>query len=429
MRTIAKVARSLGATLLIAAPLAVLSAPTASAIPDKPQGYPIANLYKSCTNESAHTDGYPEWRYGETGRRYLGDGNIQFTNSTDKTVPYTAEVETGTNREIEANSAAKLPSGWDTTAKSDIGLKHSNGWLEKETFGPINLKPGESLKIEYGVVEKDFVSMFVTCEDGMLTNAEGANVIRGTGPAERYAFAYIIKPDGTVSDLAMHIPSRSAGANSKPTGDTFNTHSGPSLEQVADPAEDEIQEPMKELQRDPSWPKLGEQCRKGDTGWYPHKIDATVPTFEKPGYSNDFLNWSESDYTYTPRTDYVVGAEYNGYSNWKSVRNRLPEGWLDSINVVQRAYMPVGTELKPVDLAPGERVRVEYGTTMTRVNYQEVHCGRDGKYSLLSNYPQSSGPSGFWAKALITAPDGSTRTEDITPDKWANLPVPTQSSN
>lgn len=422
-------ARMLGAALLIAAPLATVGTPAAQAIPDMPQGYPITNLYKSCTPESAHTDHYPEWHYGETGRRYLGDGNIQFTNKTDKTVPYTASIETGTNHKIDANSKASLPSGWNTTAKSDIGLKESNGWLDNETFGPINLGPGESVRIEYGVVEKDFIAMYVTCQDGVLTNAEGANVIRGTGPAERYAYAYIIKADGTVSDLAMDIPTRNPGANSKPSGNTYNSHSGPSLEKVADPKRDEIIEPTQEPQHDSSWPTLGQTCNNRDKTWYPYHITATKPDFAKPGYSNDFLNWSDSEYTYTPQTDYVVGAEYNGYSNWKNVRNHLPNGWLESIGTIQRAYMPVGTPLKPVHLAPGEKVRVEYGTTMTRVNYQEIHCGKDGKYSLLSHYPQASAPSGFWAQAKITSKDGSTRTEDITPDQWRTLPVPTQSSN
>ena len=30
------------------------------------------------------------------------------------------------------------------------------------------------------------------------------------------------------------------------------------------------------------------------------------------------------------------------------------------------------------------------------------------------------------AEAVITAPDGSTRTEDVTPDEYRDLPVPTQ---
>ena len=217
-------ARTLGAALLIAGPLATVGTPAAQAIPDMPQGYPITNLYKSCTPTSAHTGHYPEWHYGETGRRYVNDGNIQFTNKTDKTVPYTASVETGTNHKIEANSAAELPSGWNTTAKSDIGLKESNGWLDNETFGPIKLGPGESVRIEYGVVEKDFISMFVTCQNGVLKNGQGADVIRGTGPAERYAYAYIIKADGTVSDLAMDIPTRNPGANSKPSAGRLACH-------------------------------------------------------------------------------------------------------------------------------------------------------------------------------------------------------------
>ena len=70
---------------------------------------------------------------------------------------------------------------------------------------------------------------------------------------------------------------------------------------------------------------------------------------------------------------------------------------------------------------------MEYGTTMTRINYREISAGRDGTYSRITTQPQASAPSGFWAEAVITAPDGSTRTEDVTPDEYRELPVPTQS--
>lgn len=406
---------------------AAFTAPVAQAasIPPMPQAYPITNLYKSCSaaGEDLTT---PEWHFAETGRRYLSDGTLQFKNTTDQEVPYTASVETGTNHKIEANSKAAMPSGWDTTAKSDIGLKLSNGWQEKETFGPITLKPGESFRVEYGVVEKDFISMFVGCNDDRLENMPGANVIRGKGPAERYAFAYIIKADGSVSDLAMEIPSRSPGANFKPIEGNYTSVSGPSLEKIADPKKDEIMQPSEELQRDPSWPKEGETCEGRDSSWYPLDITAVTPTFRKPGYSTDFLNWSKGDYEYAPVTDFVVGAEHSPYTNWQGNRGDIPKGWLESVGAVKRAYMPVGTELQHIDLAPGERVRVEYGTTMTRINYREIHCGKDGKYSLTSNYKQTTAPSGFWAEATITGKDGSTRTEDVTPDEYRELAVPTQ---
>ena len=47
-------------------------------------------------------------------------------------------------------------------------VKESNGWIEGETFGPIELGPGESFRVDYGVLEKDFISMFVTCDNGVL---------------------------------------------------------------------------------------------------------------------------------------------------------------------------------------------------------------------------------------------------------------------
>ena len=395
-------------------------APIAAAVPAMPQGYPIENLDTECSAGVT-----PEWRYGETARRYLADGTLQFTNRTDQTVPYTATVETGTNRKIEANSKAALPSGWDTTAKADIGLKESNGWIEGETFGPIKLGPGESFRVDYGVLEKDFISMFVTCDNGVLRNAPGANVIRGTGPAERYAFAYIIKADGSVSNLAMEIPARAEGANSKPAGDTYTATSGPSLEKVAG-ERDAVVKPDASFRRDEEWPQLNEPAREGDKSWYPHDIEAVAPTFRKPGYSQDFLNWSKGDYTFRPVTDYVVGAENNQYLNWMGEDGRLPEGWLSSVGAVKRAYMPVNTPLKPIDLKPGDRVRVEYGTTMTRINYSEISAGRDGKYSRVVTHPQSAAPSGFWAEATVTSKDGTKQVIDVTPDEYRNLPVPTQ---
>ncbi|WP_293829963.1 hypothetical protein [uncultured Corynebacterium sp.] len=400
--------------------VAVAHAPIAAAVPAMPQGYPIENLDTECSAGVT-----PEWRYGETARRYLADGTLQFTNRTDQTVPYTATVETGTNRKIEANSKAALPSGWDTTAKADIGLKESNGWIEGETFGPIELGPGESFRVDYGVLEKDFISMFVTCDNGVLRNAPGANVIRGTGPAERYAFAYIIKADGSVSNLAMEIPARAEGANSKPAGDTYTATSGPSLEKVAG-ERDAVVKPDASFRRDEEWPQLNEPAREGDKSWYPHDIEAVAPTFRKPGYSQDFLNWSKGDYTFRPVTDYVVGAENDQYLNWMGEDGRLPEGWLTSVGAVKRAYMPVNTPLKPIDLKPGDRVRVEYGTTMTRINYSELSAGRDGKYSRVVTHPQSAAPSGFWAEATVTGKDGTERVIDVTPDEYRNLPVPTQ---
>ncbi|GAB3942886.1 TonB-dependent receptor [Corynebacterium tapiri] len=410
-------------TAAAAAAIAVTASPVAQAIPAMPQGYPIAGLYEQCDGSQA-----PQWRFGEIGRRYLSDGTVQFANTTDQAVDYTATIETGTNHEISANSKASLPSGWNTTAKSDIGLKESNGWLTNETFGPIKLQPGESFRVEYGVLEKDFISMFTKCENGILSNEASADVIRGTGPAERYAFAYIIRADGTVSNLAMEIPSRSAGANSKPSGDTYTEVSGPSLEKIANPTVDTIIPPNASFQRDPSWPKEGEKCR--DRRWYPHSIEGVNPTYRKPGYSTDFLNWSEGEYTFTPRTEFVVGGRYDGFSSSYVVKpHHAPDGWLESVGAIYRAYMPVNTELKPVVLAKGERVRVEYGTTMTRINYTEMTCGKDGTYSLKHTFDQASAPVGFWAEATITSPDGSVRKQDVTPDQWAQLPVPTQSAN
>ena len=413
-----------------AATLGVASAQAAE-IPPMPQGYPIQNLYTSCTPEGAQAQGYPQWHYGETARRYLSDGVLEFKNTTSQSVDYTAKVESGTNHVISANSRAELPSGWSTTARSDIGLTTDNGWVEGETFGPIKLAPGETFRVEFGVLEKDFISMFVTCQDGFYQNMQGADVVRGTGPAERYAFANIIHADGTVDQQALQIPARAQGANSKPVDRPYNTITGPSLEKIADPKQDRVVQPITTPQRDPGWPAFGSRCDAAIPQWYPYEVSGIAPTFRKPGYSQDFLNWSDGTQTYTPIVDHVVGAQFNGELNYRGDAGRLPAGWLESVGAVQRAYMPVGTALTPIELQPGERVRVEYGTTMMRVQYSEYSCsasGADRKYDRVAEKPVATAPAGFWAEATITSPDGSVRTQDVTPAEWASLPVPTQTT-
>lgn len=407
------------------------SAGEAAALPPLPQGYPIENLYRPCTAHQAHSEGYPDWHYGETARRYLSDGVLEFKNTTGSPVDYSATVESGTNHVLSANSRAALPSNWNTTARSDIGLVTDNGWIEGETFGPITLRPGETFRVEFGVLEKDFIAMMVTCEGGFYQNMPGADVVRGTGPAERYAFAHIIHADGSVDQQALQVPSRAQGANSKPVDRPYNAVTGPSLERIADPRKDRVVPPVTEPRRDPDWPAFGAACDAAYPRWYPHEISAIEPNFRKPGYSQDFLNWSTGPHTYTPIVDHVVGAQFSAEMGYRGNAGRLPEGWLESVGAVGRAYLPVGTALKPVDLAPGDRVRVEYGTTMKRVRFSEYTCGRSGKnraYDLVFDRGVHPAPVGFWAEATVTSRDGSRRTIDVTPEGWEKLPVPTQTA-
>ena len=99
----------LTATAAMATAAFIAPAAQAASIPPMPQAYPITNLYKSCS-AAGEDNATPEWHFAETGRRYLSDGTLQFKNTTNQEVPYTASVETGTNHKIEANSKAAMPS-------------------------------------------------------------------------------------------------------------------------------------------------------------------------------------------------------------------------------------------------------------------------------------------------------------------------------
>lgn len=188
----------------------------------KPQAYPVPGLFHPCGGSVT-----PDWHYGETSRHYQSDGTLQFTNQTDHAVDYTASVKTSTNHKIDSNSASKLPPNWNTTLKTELGIVASNGWQDKETFGPVKLGPGESFRVEYGVTVKNFVGMFLGCRDGYLEPSGGANVIQGTAPAERYAYALVIHKDGSISDRALAIPSRGSGKNSRIVDDHDIVMAGP----------------------------------------------------------------------------------------------------------------------------------------------------------------------------------------------------------
>ena len=83
-----------GLRLLAPLAAAALFTPVAHAgdIPPMPQAYPISNLYKSCS--AAGDNAEREWRFAETGRRYMSDGTLQFKNTTNQEVPYTCLLYT-----------------------------------------------------------------------------------------------------------------------------------------------------------------------------------------------------------------------------------------------------------------------------------------------------------------------------------------------
>ncbi|GAE76274.1 hypothetical protein JCM18918_2050 [Cutibacterium acnes JCM 18918] len=59
--------------------------------------------------------------------------------------------------------------------------------------------------------------------------------------------------------------------------------------------------------------------------------------------------------------------------NWNPAADGPPRGWLESVGAIYRATYPSGPSLRAL-ISHLEKVHVEYGTLLRRVNYREVGC-------------------------------------------------------
>lgn len=82
----------------------------------------------------------------------------------------------------------------------ELGIVVFNGWQDKEIFGFVKFGFGEFFWVEYGVIVKNFVGMFLGCWDGYLEFSGGVNVIQGIVLVECYVYVFVIYKDGFILD-------------------------------------------------------------------------------------------------------------------------------------------------------------------------------------------------------------------------------------
>ncbi|KQB87387.1 hypothetical protein [Corynebacterium lowii] len=116
------------------------------------------------------------------------NGTTSFTNTTDRTITYSLEVTEGVNESVKAMSSGNT---WDVFfkgLKTRYGVVETSEWAVGDKLGPIKVKPGETVRADYGVHMKEFIGRVRTCDKktGLWRGENSFGKYHGKGPSTRF---------------------------------------------------------------------------------------------------------------------------------------------------------------------------------------------------------------------------------------------------
>lgn len=160
---------------------------------------------------------YEQWITNEWDRY---NGTTSFTNTTDRDIEFALEVTEGVNESVKATSSGNM---WDPFFRSltkKYGIVEVSEWAVGDKLGPVTVKPGETVRADYGVHMKDFIGRVRTCDQKTATwRTEGAfGTYKGTGPSTRFVVWHRTTKEGDYTQNFVPVKT--------PIGDNVNTSPG-----------------------------------------------------------------------------------------------------------------------------------------------------------------------------------------------------------
>ncbi|WP_124039286.1 hypothetical protein [Neoactinobaculum massilliense] len=140
-----------------------------------------------------HRHPFEQWVTDEWDRY---NGTSSFTNRTDRPIRYTLEVTEGVNESVKASTTSNA---WDVFFKGltgRYGIVEESEWRVGDTLGPVTVKPGQTMRADYGVHMKSFIGRVRTCDTRThLWRTEAAfGEYSGSGPSTRFVVWHMTDP-------------------------------------------------------------------------------------------------------------------------------------------------------------------------------------------------------------------------------------------
>ncbi|MBC3186038.1 hypothetical protein H7347_05525 [Corynebacterium sp. zg-331] len=153
------------------------------------------------------------------------NGTSSFTNTTDRVITYSLEVTEGVNESVKAMSSGNM---WDTFfkgLKTRYGVVETSEWSVGDKLGPIKVKPGETVRADYGVHMKEFIGRVRTCDKrtGLWRTERSFGEYRGKGPSTRFVVWHRTTAEGDYTQSYMPVSdSWGKGSDGGPGAQTIN---------------------------------------------------------------------------------------------------------------------------------------------------------------------------------------------------------------
>lgn len=153
------------------------------------------------------------------------NGTTSFTNTTDREITYSLEVTEGVNESVKAMSSGNT---WDVFLKglkTRYGVVETSEWSVGDKLGPIKVKPGETVRADYGVHMKEFIGRVRTCDKRTSTwrMEPYFGKYHGKGPSTRFVVWHRTTAEGDYTQNYMPVnDSWGKGGDGGPGSQTIN---------------------------------------------------------------------------------------------------------------------------------------------------------------------------------------------------------------
>ncbi|MCZ9309403.1 hypothetical protein ACUY3K_09355 [Corynebacterium uberis] len=161
--------------------------PSGNVTPDQDEHRDSFINDEACDPNSAEGQRHPweQWVKDEWDRY---NGTTSFTNTSDRPITFSLEVTEGVNESVSAMSSGNT---WDvflSGVKNRYGIVETSEWSVGDKLGPVTVKPGETVRADYGVHMKEFIGRVRTCDKRtqLWRTERYFGEYHGKGPSTRF---------------------------------------------------------------------------------------------------------------------------------------------------------------------------------------------------------------------------------------------------
>lgn len=153
---------------------------------------------------------YHPWEQHITDEWDRYNGTASFTNTSDRPIKFSLEVTEGVNESVKAMSSGNTWAPFFNGLKNKFGIQKVSEWAKGDKLGPVTVKPGETVRADYGVHMMSFIGRVRTCDKktGLWRTEPYFGEYKGKGPQTRFVVWHRTTAEGDYSTNYQRVQSQ-----------------------------------------------------------------------------------------------------------------------------------------------------------------------------------------------------------------------------